>query len=575
MNNRAVNHWPAAERPPEVRRVLTLTDMIRVPFSRLPLVAAMTAVGLLGALGYLLLVPTTVRASAVVAVRPVVTDAFTTPGVAADRSINMNVESGIATSTEVVQKLVAAGGGDQREVRNSLTIEVPAGGQILRFVYVAGNADQAVRMVNLAAETYLDTRRAMYEKQRVGLLESYDRSIAEVTQQRAKVQRRVEESSTRNEAALAELTSMNNQLIQLNTARTEIASIDVTPGWVTQAAERELVRDARSWPLFVAIGLFGGALIGVLASYLREATDRRIRSAAEAQDVTGLPLIGTVRQRNFRVTAHAVDADVRYVAMAIAARLGEPIPKPVVLISARGQEDTTVLTASLAVALAADGRDVYVGDDSGRLDRLREGLMFDRQRVPTPMAPATVPSVPQTPPVPPSTGGAGAAGPGQLAGPLAGSPPAGNVPGGEQSGRGATGIAAVPRRKPSPWPVTPPGGDLDATVTLPRLDSGDGASATGTVTVPVRMVSTDTIAVGTGSVRIGPYQPSAGSDILLFNAPPAEADERGVREARLGTAIVVVARNHSRVLELRRLVERLLMAGVQPVGFVLTRAGRD
>ncbi|RQX20576.1 lipopolysaccharide biosynthesis protein, partial [Micromonospora ureilytica] len=142
----------------EARRAVTLTDLIWIPVHRWRIVAALSLAGLLVAIGYLILVPNTVSASAVVAVRPVVTDAFTASGAAADRSVNMNVESGIATSTEVIQKLAQATGKDPLAVRDALEIEVPTGGQILRFVYTAPTVDEVVRTVNLAAETYLEVR---------------------------------------------------------------------------------------------------------------------------------------------------------------------------------------------------------------------------------------------------------------------------------------------------------------------------------------------------------------------------------------------------------------------------------
>jgi Mrp family chromosome partitioning ATPase len=75
-------------------------------------------------------------------------------------------------------------------------------------------------------------------------------------------------------------------------------------------------------------------------------------------------------------------------------------------------------------------------------------------------------------------------------------------------------------------------------------------------------------------VRIGTTRQGAGQSLVLYNAPPAESDERGVALARQGTAVVVVERDRTRQADLRRLVERLRAAGVTPLGFVLTRNGR-
>ncbi|MEU1589898.1 lipopolysaccharide biosynthesis protein [Micromonospora sp. NPDC005710] len=514
-------------------RTVTLTDLLRVPLHRVRLVGAVAAFGFLAALGYVLILPGAVTASAVVAVRPVVTDAFTPSGAAADRAVNMNVESGIATGTEVVQRL-AAEGRDQRDVRDALEVEVPTGGQILRFTFTDRSTDNAVRNANLAAQTYLDVRRTMYEKQRAEMLKRYDESIEDVEKQRDALQRRI--ASARDgslDAAIAELGGTNNQLTQLKSSRTEIAAVDVNPGWITQSAENVLVSSSGHILLYVLAGLLGGALLGVVLAYAWESVDRRVRSVHDGRDVTGLPLLGTVRGRRFRGRGKAVDADIRYAAMAIAERVREPAR--VALLTTR--EDQTAITAGLAVALAATGREVYVADDSGRLDRLRGAVLADRDHLPATANPAR-PVVPK-----PRTA---------------------------ESGTGKDATEPIPTRRPSPYPPgTYSSADPDATMTLPRA----GLSAAST---DMSMVgsSAEKVTVGAGGVRFGTWRQRAATGVVLFNAPASEADERGVAAARQGTAVVVVEQDRTRQADLRRLAERLLAAGVTPLGFVLTRSGR-
>ncbi|CCH17576.1 Lipopolysaccharide biosynthesis protein [Micromonospora lupini str. Lupac 08] len=380
MTDATPTSWPTDGPSSGTPRSVTLTDLLRVPMHRLRLVVAVALVGLLAALGYVLLVPAAVSASAVVAVRPVVTDAFTPSGAGADRAVNMNVESGLATGTQVVQRLADAAGGEPRDIRNALEVEVPTGGQILRFTYQAHDAQRAVQGANLAAQAYLDVRRTMYEQQRAEMLRSYDASITKVAAQQTAVQKRVSSAkgTAAGDAALAELSGINNQLTQLNSSRTEIAAVDVNPGWITQTAERALATSAGHRPLYLVAGLLGGALIGVVLAYAWESADRRVRSVSDGRDATGLPLLGTVRRPAFRGSPRAVDADIRYVAMAVAERVRQPAR--VALVTAR--EDATALTAGLAVALAADGREVFVADDSGRAERLRAAVLADRGRLP-------------------------------------------------------------------------------------------------------------------------------------------------------------------------------------------------
>ncbi|PWU52594.1 lipopolysaccharide biosynthesis protein, partial [Micromonospora sp. S4605] len=124
----------------------------------------------------------------------------------------------------------------------------------------------------------------------------------------------------------------------------------------------------------------------------------------------------------------------------------------------------------------------------------------------------------------------------------------------------------APARRPSPHPPgARPSTETDATLTLPRpapsTDNGWSPEA-------------DAVPVGAGSVRFGTWRQCAGHGLVLYNAPPAESDERGVAVARQGTAVVVVERDRTRQGDLRRLADRLRAAGVTPLGFVLTRNGR-
>ncbi|WFE43796.1 lipopolysaccharide biosynthesis protein [Verrucosispora sp. WMMD1129] len=515
-------------------RSVTITDVVRVPLHRIRLVAAVALGGLLAAVGYVLVAPASVTASAVVAVRPVVTDAFTPSGAAADRAVNMNVESGIATGTEVVGKLAATFDSDQRTVRDALEVEVPAGGQILRFIYQAGDAERAVAGANLAAQSYLDIRRGMYEKQREEMLNSYDESIEKIVAQRNTVQRRINNArdAAAAEAAVAELGGINNQLTQLSSARTEIAAVDVNPGWVTRSAEQALATTAGSSSMLLAGGLLGGTVIGLVLAFLWESADRRIRSVADARDSTGLPLLGTVRRARLR--GRAVDADIRYVAMAVAERVREPAR--VAVVTAR--EDATAITAGLAVALAVAGREVFVADDSGRLDRLRSTVLTDRGRLPAAIDP-TRPAVPK-----PRT-----------------------APTDIDTDDGPTEVIT---RRPSPHPIGARAStDPEATLTLPRVAKTSSRTDNG------RVSGDEQVVVGAGTVRFGTWRQGADQRLVLYNAPPAEADERGVAVARQGTAVVVVERDRTRQADLRRLAERLRAAGVNPLGFVLCRSGRS
>jgi hypothetical protein len=78
------------------------------------------------------------------------------------------------------------------------------------------------------------------------------------------------------------------------------------------------------------------------------------------------------------------------------------------------------------------------------------------------------------------------------------------------------------------------------------------------------------VLIGGGVVRLSPLDDQPERGVVVVDAPPSDTDERGVRAAQSGVAVLVVARDRTRNAELTRLVDRLRSAGAQTAGFVLT-----
>ncbi len=530
-------------------RTLSLTDLGRVPLARWRWVVGGAVLGLLAVVAYLVLIPARYTATTVVTVRPVVADPFIYPGAGADRVVNMNVEIALANGDEVIEGIAEELGQTPGQVRAALTVEAPVGGQILRFSYVANSAEQARAGANTAAARYLEAREHAYTEQRDTLLESYDSSIEEVTNQLAQAQEALETvadeagSDSAAAAAAAELVRiLNSQLASLTERRGEITAVDLTPGRITRPAENNPPSSHDAAIAFLIIGFGGGAFLGALAAFAREATDRRVRGTPEAVRLTGLPVIGAIRRPSrWGGASTSRDAnrdtgqiDVRYLALSLTARLpGNQRPRTLVVLSARDDEGRSRLVADLAVALAGHGHHVYLCDptrgassDKGTTETTSGARAASQSRVP-------------------ALAGA--------AGTRSGSP-AGVVP----------DIASDDTVIMSRIDVSAMD---DATVTnlkavsddapLPALpDAGEGAAGTVRFGVPGSVPGT----------LSGAVPPDA---VVLVDAPAAESDEYGVRAAQRSAAVVVVSRDRTRTTDLRRLAGRLRSAGAEVLGLVM------
>ncbi|MFB9238604.1 hypothetical protein ACFFWC_24270 [Plantactinospora siamensis] len=618
------------------QRPVGLAELARIPLRRWRILFGSVLVLLLAAVGYLWVVPASYTATSVVVVRPVVTDPFTLPSGGADRAVNMTAESGFATSNDVIDRVAAAVGRPADEVAEALTVETPVGGQLLRFSYAGTSERQALDGANGAADAYLRLRKGMYESQRSAVLKSYEDTIALVTAQRTTVQGKLPNGrsnsspSPQTSALLDQLRGLNDQLAQLAEQRSKIASADLTPGTVTATARPpvQTSRDGRA--LIVLAALLGGVLVGAVLALVRESFDRRIRSADDAAELIGAPMLGSVPRPGRRGLP---EPELRYLALAVERWTGDR-DRPLVLLADGPGAVRTQLAAGLAATLAEAGDRVRLGATAEDLRSIRPALLTAQRRIPTVPPGAADRPGPARRPAPAANGRADTAAASTAAQPggaPSGTAPSGIAPSGivpadivpaggapavaRTAGQAGSGepdaptvvvpavdpAAAPPARRPRPYPARESNnGAVYRSFTLEEepvaerrpAESGSAPPAAPAEAMPATAVPTDPmniglrsggsaealsldqslLRIGAGRVQLVGIDAPDGEGTLLITAP--DGDQRGVRAARLGVAVLVVARDRTRSRQLDRSLSRLAAAGVRPVGFVLTGDGR-
>jgi hypothetical protein len=285
----------------------------------------------------------------------------------------------------------------------------------------------------------------------------------------------------------------------------------------------------------------------------------------QAADLTGLPALGVVRAAGRRGSPGA-QADARYVALAVTPWVDRERPLPLVVISGRAGEGRSQVAGGLAVALAEAGRDVYLGAAPETHDELRAILFAAQRRTPpTPRIsdPADDVAVPPAPadPVPLDLADTVViAVPGDIS-------PNGSGPAGRPAGTPVTAGREGPGRRPGTGlGAGTRGATKLAERDIPVVPPAQDGRPDGRRTLEVL--------VGTGTVRLGPLGGNPEGGVAVLDAPAADTDERGVRAAQSGVAVLVVGCDRTRDAELNRLLDRLRSAGVHTVGFVLTGGRR-
>jgi Mrp family chromosome partitioning ATPase len=541
------------------QRVVGFADVVRIPLRRWRIVLTAAGAATFLVLVYLFLVPATYRATTVVVLRPVVTDPFTLPSSGADRAINMTAENGIALGNDVVDTTARILDRDPEEIREALTTEVPIGGQVLRFQYAADTEQSAITGANTAAETYLRVREEIYKQQRAALILSYVNTIKSVTAQRQEAQRDLPEewssrdsASPRTQATLDQVSKLNDQIAQLANARAKVASADLSPGSITAAARSPIPSSRDAALILLAAAILGGLLSGVVAAHAREALDRRIRSIEQAADLVGMPSLGVVRAAGPGQDAAAA-ADARYVSLAVLKWIDRRPDQALVVLSGRDDEGRTSVTGNLAVALAQAGHDVTLVGTPESHDELKAILIAGQQR--TPPRPRTL-----SPPKSASLNGAHS-----MEGRAYGAPLTSHAAGTSPPSDASTRLAESASRAQTS------SRDPDVTMLIDvsslRQTAGAAPAPTGGTVAGRRLL---TVLIGGGAVRLCPLGEEPDSGVVVIDGPPSDTDERGVRAAQDGIAILVVGCDRTRNTDLSRLVDRLRSAGAQTAGFVLT-----
>jgi succinoglycan biosynthesis transport protein ExoP len=110
------------------------------------------------------------------------------------------------------------------------------------------------------------------------------------------------------------------------------------------------------------LGLLFGLLLGIAVAFIRDATDRRLRSPQDMKDSFRLPVLTHVRNQTMGQVARLNgDSNVDFEAFRILRRNLEVLdpdqpPHSILVTSAAPQEGKTTVASSLAVSLASAGR---------------------------------------------------------------------------------------------------------------------------------------------------------------------------------------------------------------------------
>ena len=332
------------------------------------------------------------EATASVLVRPLSATSIET-GRRPDQIVNMADEQRIMQSEAVAaiagRKLGVTA--TPPELLEHLSVDVPADSQILRVHFRSVESRTAQRGADAFAQAFLVFRKEDVGRRVANSRSSLQRQIAALAAKKAGQDAIAAPDSSatpeQRRSALELSDSYSKQQADLEQQLATLEQLNLSPGTVIEPAVLP-TSASRVRPVSVGLGLIAGLVVGILAAFVWDRIDTRLRGPGELAERLGRPILGQIPRLRRRRRGGLAIVDQPESAAADAyrrlrARLTEVAGRleltSIMVVSPGPGEGKSTTAANLAVAAAESGRDVLLVSADLRRPRIHElfGLQND------------------------------------------------------------------------------------------------------------------------------------------------------------------------------------------------------
>ncbi|WP_248961683.1 Wzz/FepE/Etk N-terminal domain-containing protein [Sphaerisporangium perillae] len=209
--------------------------------------------------------------------------------------LNLDTEAQVARSAVVASRAARTlKVKDPDTLRDQVSVAVPPNSAVLAVSYTAGDPVTAAAGAQAFAKAYLANREATATRALDAQLKVLADKLREVDSQLAStvsgLPRTAPGSAARTIAAQRQ-NVLSRQVYNLTVKYDALKTVAVTPGTVISDARPPTSPAQPSPPLYLGSGLFLGLLAGAGAAMVRDRYDTRLRTAADVERLTGLPVL--------------------------------------------------------------------------------------------------------------------------------------------------------------------------------------------------------------------------------------------------------------------------------------------
>lgn len=327
------------------------------------LIVAVAVIGLLVGVGFVALIPRQYTVTTTVNLTVISTEPFAARS-APSSLLDDQEERAIAQSHVVAERAAESMGADTTasEIRESSEVSTSSGAAVVTVAFTAGSTQQATSGADAVASAYLSYRRDRADE-RIGILvDGLAVRIDDIEEQVAEIDDELSALEPGDPAANRYTTERSQMLTELDgllAERNGLQSVDTTAGYVLSSAADNAMATAPSRRIVLLTGLAAGVVLGVVAAFLRNPRDRRLRTAHEVARALDAPILARLDPAEIQIPAR--DSDAVALRMARERLLGGVGAGETLVVIDAGQEARVSSTAlNLAVLIAQSGRRVQL-----------------------------------------------------------------------------------------------------------------------------------------------------------------------------------------------------------------------
>ncbi|MFB4279233.1 Wzz/FepE/Etk N-terminal domain-containing protein [Nonomuraea sp. MTCD27] len=283
-------------------------------------------------------------------------------------ALNLDTEAQVAQSAVVAARAARTLG---LAVPEPVEVSVPPNSAVLWISVTAADPAVAATQSRAYAEAYLAHRR---ESALTSMAEQQEAVLSKLKQVNAGIDLVIKQldgltkGSPEHAIATQRQGVLNRQAANLALKYDALRTVAVTPGTVIGQATPPTAPSSPSLPLYLGTGLMAGLLLGSAAAYARDRLDTRLRTPADVERLTGLPVLADLSSPREHGVLHELACAVvsacpgkRLLVRALpadlyASSLAEPLAVSAPLVVLDGSDVRDLARADAAVLLLGLGR---------------------------------------------------------------------------------------------------------------------------------------------------------------------------------------------------------------------------